>query len=69
MTIYLTWLLLTELEKPENAIAFVGKQDKKQNTSPDNKTDVCQRIAKVIFPEYMAEAKTMGERCQKKIKT
>ena len=27
---HLTWLLLTELEKPENVFEFVGKQDKNQ---------------------------------------
>ncbi|KAG6847153.1 hypothetical protein H0H93_009811, partial [Arthromyces matolae] len=50
----LTWALITELEKEENYKVFIGKKDKKENTSGDSKAKVAKRIGMAILPEYAA---------------
>ncbi|KAG1881286.1 hypothetical protein F4604DRAFT_1922300 [Suillus subluteus] len=47
----MTWSLLLEVEKDDNRLVLLGKREKKENTSGDNKITVFQRIGAVILPK------------------
>ncbi|KAG2338221.1 hypothetical protein BDR05DRAFT_1004367 [Suillus weaverae] len=47
----MTWSLLSEVEKDNNRLVLLGKQEKKENTSRDSKTIVFQWIRAVVLPK------------------
>ncbi|KAF7972866.1 hypothetical protein HWV62_16910 [Athelia sp. TMB] len=68
-TVQLTWSLIEEMTKRENAKVLFGKEDG-ENSSGDTKAAVHKRIAKAIIPElWNINPSTAGDRVKGKIES